>query len=588
MSGTLRLTKIKFRVGSKPDKEVLEIEPSAVTILVGPNNSGKSYALFEIDGTCRGNQHRSYNVIDSVEVDFPNDPNAAEEIIQSIAAPAKSIDPPDELRIASISFDQSSEIGRMQPGFGVTYQSFSLTQLRTAILNKDHNTLFSLLSAHFTALLSSANRLSLARPQPVADLREAAMNHLGALFKDDEARKRLSDITRKAFRFYFVIDPTGIHYFQVRMSQRRPQDSSEEQGLHLAARNFHDQARPLSEFGEGIQAFVGLLAGVLSRLYKIILIDEPETFLHPPMARLLGRELTKIASERKDVSLVMSTHSSDFLMGCLEYAPEKTTIVRLTYDLTTKVATARKLSSNDLTKIMRNPLLRSTELLKALFHQAAIVVEGNSDRVVYDEINQRLRAFSDSRGIADALFLSTQEGISTVHEMVGILRRIGIPAVAIVDLDVFYEDKDLSNPNWKKLLGSCQIPSFKVDQLEPKRKYLIEQYRAIFSTDKEIRKNIKIAGLNVLSPSDRLCGESFIKELSDYGLFLVPVGELESWLSYLGVKRQKSDWINRLFEKVNQLEIEGNQLVPRDDDIWEFLDEIAVWINHPNRLGLDY
>jgi hypothetical protein len=45
----------------------------------------------------------------------------------------------------------------------------------------------------------------------------------------------------------------------------------------------------LHEQGDGVRSFVGLLHS-LARL-PLVLIDEPEAFLHPPHARLLGRVL---------------------------------------------------------------------------------------------------------------------------------------------------------------------------------------------------------------------------------------------------------------------------------------------------------
>jgi predicted ATPase len=43
---------------------------------------------------------------------------------------------------------------------------------------------------------------------------------------------------------------------------------------------------------DGVQAFVGIVCAVLWGDYRAILIDEPEAFLHPPLARKLGRQLT--------------------------------------------------------------------------------------------------------------------------------------------------------------------------------------------------------------------------------------------------------------------------------------------------------
>ena len=63
-------------------------------------------------------------------------------------------------------------------------------------------------------------------------------------------------------------------------------------------------------------------------------------------------------------------------------------VVRLTYH--NEEATSRVLPSEQLLKLMRNPLLRSTGVLQGLFYEYVIVTEADSDRVFYQEINDRL------------------------------------------------------------------------------------------------------------------------------------------------------------------------------------------------------
>ncbi len=111
--------------------------------------------------------------------------------------------------------------------------------------------------------------------------------------------------------------------------------------LHRA--NFTQGATLISELSDGVQAYTGLVAAVMSLPHRILLIDEPEAFLHPPLAKRLGRDLADLATER-DASLVVATHSADFLMGCLEANPN-VVIVRLTYE--NRVATSRYLPSRE-------------------------------------------------------------------------------------------------------------------------------------------------------------------------------------------------------------------------------------------------
>lgn len=75
-------------------------------------------------------------------------------------------------------------------------------------------------------------------------------------------------------------------------------------------------------------------------------MNEPEAYLHPPTAYSLGRNLSQWAKE-KNRSLIISTHSSEFLMGCLQSLPiSDISIVRLTYQ--NKIGRVRKLEDSKL------------------------------------------------------------------------------------------------------------------------------------------------------------------------------------------------------------------------------------------------
>ena len=47
----------------------------------------------------------------------------------------------------------------------------------------------------------------------------------------------------------------------------------------------------LDQQGDGMKSFMGLLLNIVASAYPVVLVDEPEAFLHPPQARLIGRML---------------------------------------------------------------------------------------------------------------------------------------------------------------------------------------------------------------------------------------------------------------------------------------------------------
>jgi len=389
-------------------------------------------------------------------------------------------------------------------------------------------------------------------------------------FQNDEARKKVRALTYESFKRYFTVDPTAMTNFSIRLSESAPQDNAEEQALDDRSRKFHSNSQPISEFSDGVQAFVGLIAAILSLEHRIILIDEPEAFLHPSLAYILGNNMTEIAKKR-NASLIAATHSSAFLMACISSATD-VSVVRLTYN--NRIATARQLSSQDLKNMMQDPLLRSTKTLEALFQNAVIISESDTDRAFYDEINIRLQ--SEKRGINQCLFINGQNK-QTLSRILEPLRKVGVPAAAISDLDVF----NMNDTNWTDLMSSIGIPQTEHHKLDSDRKKIISEFDSgSLKTSNAIHK----IGINALSAT-RSDAQKLIQLLNEYGLFIIPNGELETWLSGLGVGGHGPEWLVKIFSKLGSDTEDKNYVKPSSNDVWEFMDEISKWTNNPNRKG---
>src|SRR4051794_23292003 len=76
-SMTLQLTRLTLKASpGNPGA------PSTVTILVGPNNSGKSLALREIASWAAGNDASVRHVVDELDVEWPSDASAVESLLK--------------------------------------------------------------------------------------------------------------------------------------------------------------------------------------------------------------------------------------------------------------------------------------------------------------------------------------------------------------------------------------------------------------------------------------------------------------------------------------------------------------------------
>ncbi|HZT03104.1 MAG TPA: hypothetical protein VFA39_12635 [Steroidobacteraceae bacterium] len=79
----IKLTKLSLIAGQSPGHGGVEITDPEVVLLVGPNNSGKSLALREIENWCIG-QNETRKVIDQLDVSLPATADAAIELFQPI------------------------------------------------------------------------------------------------------------------------------------------------------------------------------------------------------------------------------------------------------------------------------------------------------------------------------------------------------------------------------------------------------------------------------------------------------------------------------------------------------------------------
>ena len=79
-----------------------------------------------------------------------------------------------------------------------------------------------------------------------------------------------------------------------------------------------------------MRSFVGCILEAFLLPHFLVLVDEPEAFLHPQNARVLGQML---ASEKpKNRQLFLATHSVHLLLGLLDSPSGKIRVVRIQRD----------------------------------------------------------------------------------------------------------------------------------------------------------------------------------------------------------------------------------------------------------------
>jgi hypothetical protein len=93
-------------------------------------------------------------------------------------------------------------------------------------------------------------------------------------------------------------------------------------------------------------------------------------------------------------------------------------------------------------------------------------------------------------------------------------------------------------------------------------------------------------GLAILQPQDREAAQNLLAQLAEYGVFVVPVGELESWMKQLGVGGHGPSWLIGIFERMGEDPASANYIHPSDNDVWEFMSKAKTWLIDANRKGI--
>lgn len=645
------LKTIHFKFGPHPGSAPIAVNPGPMTVLVGPNNAGKSLTLRELHEMVRRGKSRldESRVVEGLEVRFPSAGPLREAISKDIT---RDIEPLRRTLNGSISSavsmlaptQEPNDLGRLFQLFNIlerigrlkelsSSDKINIAQLQSSLRSPDRepdesdvryllrlgHTFLDGLEAHvdildtlgapenadapvatlvekdlvrlegymnvFTAsstLLDGKGRLGLVDPQRTHHLRSSSENLPMALRANHESRARLRDYVFDAFGKYISIDVTSMRDARFVLSDQPPGEL--EDSIGPEAIQYFSNSQGIDSFSDGVRSYVGLHAALLAGDHKLILIDEPEAFLHPPLARRLGYNLTRLAAER-DASIIAATHSPAFLMGCVE-AGEQLDVVRLGYQ--NGQGRARLLPSAQLAEMMRSPLLRSTGVLEALFHQSAIICEGDSDRAFYQEIHERLQRSrqGDSlqvsvRAARDCIFLNSH-GTGSIPPLLEALHRVGIPTAAILDLDLL-KDRSPSVADYLKAVGAHEAEHRSINN-DRGEKYKIFQDIVEPKPDDakklkdETSRLIKAGGTrNLKDDRQRRAIQTFLDRLAEYGLFAVPVGELESWLPELGRGVNKQDWVPEIFKKMGASGAE-DYLAPGDDDVWEFIERITKWL----------
>jgi AAA15 family ATPase/GTPase len=284
---------------------------------------------------------------------------------------------------------------------------------------------------------------------------------------------------------------------------------------HFALSNeWNSKSIYLESVGHGIRAYLKLVFSLLDPTSRIVLIDEPETFIHPPQRRALGKFIAKLARQ-ENKQLFIATHDAEFIRGILSSAEEKVKVIRLHKE--DKKHFYRAIDTAEISQLLKQntSILLSERILNSLFYKKTILCENENDRLIYEEAAARYHQdkFHDVNFIGFA-------GHSETIKFYNRLKDLQIHSAAIVDIDY---------------LRTGSFPaSISDDTLKSDFENLQTKLKSFFNKGTPAYGQFKARGLKLFLTkqykSEYSLISKIINSLSKHDIYVVPAGELESWV----------------------------------------------------------
>lgn len=552
------ISQIQFNNGEK-----LDIAKNDIVVFVGPNNAGKSQALKDI-----------YTL--------------AEKKVPTVVV--------SDIETTKSDMSVSDAISKISKG--TNHGSHTSYKFFSRIINvwdyTDQNFATSKYFDDFRDLfvvnLDTSARLTICYP-PQNIRRDENKNHpIHYAAFDSEYRKWLSSNFKKAFDV--DLTPNTQYGAEIPLCMGEPvkltNEYEDEQTRLEAYAKILESYKQVQNQGDGIKSFTGILLYLMLDYYRIYLIDEPESFLHPPQAMIMGQIIGKTLTNQQQAFI--STHSEEIIKGLLEVCPNRIKIVRITRkDDVNKFSI---LGSEKFNQVWNDPLLKYSNIMASLFHKAVVLCESDSDCKMYSIIEGHIK--QKQQKYSEALFIHCG-GKQRMAKIITALRSLDIDVKLIVDIDVLNDKEvfkgiveaygiDFSSifTDYNNIVSNLHSPKEKINRLTAKTtinqildmsqntdlsEREINEIREVISTISKW-KGLKASGVASIPSGNATSSFRTMNELlKSNGIFIVPVGELECFIKEVG--GHGPEWTNRVLERYTNL----------DDDVYKNITEFITSMN---------
>lgn len=526
-----------------------------ITLVVGPNNAGKSALLSETFSALQRDPGTPLSpglVVARVAVEWDGGATAALEDLKKryIFREPGTDSATRNLQYPSIEFPSGQVIPIHQVESILNAQD-TLGQMATLFVH------------HFVP----EGRTEMVGAAPAFnELTEKPNQPMQYLYADRSLEKRLSDEVESAFGVPLTFNrysgqSWGLHVGAPTANERKPPQTSEY--LQQLA-----DLPPIQTQGHGMRSFVGIALTIMAGSHRLILLDEPEAFLHPPQARSLGRLLARLTP--RGVKIVVATHSNDMVQGITEGASDSVGVAihRITRDGNrNSIASIQKSAVKGL---YTDPLMRFSSILQGLFFHGVVLCEAEGDCTYYRAVLENLPPETPH---VDIHFTHTN-GKARLARAATSLRMAAVPVATIVDIDILNDSAEFARlvaahggepSDFSTALKAVQTAVEQKGETVNKAKFkaacteVLRSEGTTISDDglKALRdlaktrsgwKTFKSVGESLLTSAPRRHFKSILSDCASLGIFIVPSGELESFHPDEDTG-DKGKWIRTVLEK---------------------------------------
>ena len=426
------------------------------------------------------------------------------------------------------------------------------------------------LTSFFCQRLQTETRIIDSNPAPAIRVFDEPASHpIQMLYSDDELEKRINGYFQQAFGEDLVVYRLGGAEIPLLVGKNPSLLTGENRTSSSYCRRLTDSTTPLKQQGDGMRSFASVVLHLLATVTpSILMLDEPEAFLHPPQARLLGELIAKERSSRSQ--LFVATHSVDVINGLLNVAPDNLRVLRIRRD--GDVNHVKELDKERARQINVDPLMKYSSVMSGVFHERVIICEADADCTFYSSLLTLREVHGDHQ--PDVLFVHAN-GKDRIGALVKTLTDLDVPVDIIADIDILQSvdvfeavTKSLGG-DWATIQPMVKAIRSSIDDRKPwssagaiKRE--IQRELEDIELKGEFPKERRVAIKEILKKDSpwfavKAAGEAAIPKgqvmqhfqnlktsCKKMGLWIVPVGELEGFCRSVGGHGPR--WVQQVIE----------------------------------------